>query len=140
MSLFLKVFTYLIPSLILIPIALLLRSTITGLSNSQWQIIQWLPFFIFIPAFFLSIRFNRSRIFFFLCIITLLYIGLYWFWPEQKRFTMRVSYSVISETLPILLLFLVGIRERGIFTIRGLMRFVLLAIPFIAILHPILWM
>ena len=116
MSAFIKVFTYLLPTLILLPIALVLRSVISALPNSQWQVIQWLPFFIFLPGLFLSIRFNRSRVFFFLCIITLIYVGLQWFWPEQRRFTMRVSYSVLSLSLPLLLLFFVGIQEKGIFT------------------------
>lgn len=129
MRIFLKVFTYLLPTIILLSITLLLRPVLSSMPASQWQVIEWMPLFIFIASMGLCIRFNRSRMFFMALAVTIGYVFLQWVLPQLGEFTARISYGVFAISLPVLLLIFIVIKEKGIFTLRGSTRFALFLVP-----------
>ena len=134
MSIFLKVFTYLVPTIVLLSITLLLRPVFSSISAPQWQVIEWIPLPIFIASMSLCVRFNRSRMFFMALAATISYVYLQWVLPNLSGFTARTSYGVFAISLPALLLFFIVIKEKGIFTLRGTTRFALFLIPIVMVL------
>lgn len=134
MSIFLKVVTYLLPTIILLSITLLLRPVFSSISALQWQVIEWMPLFIFAVSMGLCIRFNRSRMFFMGLAVTISYVFLQWVLPHLGGFAARISYGVFAISLPVLLLFFVVIKEKGVFTLRGSTRFIFFLVPIVAVL------
>jgi len=85
-----------------------------------------LPLIIGIPTLALCLRFNRSRYFFSLLSILIAYSLLYWFFAKSTGGLASISYQALALLLPINLLFFSLIRERGMLTLNGSSRFILL--------------
>ena len=92
-----------------------------------------LPLIIGIPALVLCLRFNRSRYFFSLLSILLTYSLLKWVLVPGNTGLSRISYQAIALLLPLNLLFFSLIRERGMLTLRGSGRYLLLLVQGLAV-------
>ena len=123
---------------LLVPTALLIAAVFfypelskPALANSF--ITPLLPLIIGLPALALCLRFNRSRYFFSLLTILLTYSLLHWYLTKTNTGLNSISYQALTLLLPINLLFFSLIRERGMLTLSGSSRFILLLVQGIII-------
>ncbi len=88
------------------------------------------PYLTYLFAFVLGWRFNRSALVFGAAAIALTHWCLMWFGPGNgfSQIYWRVAIASASLLLPVNLLVLSLAKERGIFTARGVSRFVLIMI------------
>jgi len=116
---------------LLVPTTLLIAAAVLhpelakpALANSY--ITPFLPLLIGLPALMLCLRFNRSRYFFSLLSILIAYSLIYWVFPKINTGLSQISYQYLSLLLPFNLLFFSVIRERGMLTLSGSSRFIIL--------------
>jgi len=85
------------------------------------------PYLVFITTTLLAWRFNRSRIFFSTLLILLVYVALKMSHELTDLLQQRLLF-LVSLLLPLNMLLLSLLKERGIFTQHGLLRFAILAV------------
>lgn len=111
----------------LVPILVLLILSYYGyqkydqLPSSIINGIVFLPIALALLVVGLSIHFNRSPVFFYVLLIIIANVVLGLGWAETI-----LSYALVSAFLPLLLLLLTILPERGIFSIRAIPAYVLL--------------
>jgi len=125
--------TLIIPVIILV-LAIFLYPEARRLVAGQLLILKWLPIGIAIIALVLSLRFNRSRMFFSVLTVISTYVILQWYWAGIGKADMNVIWSALCVFLPMNFLIYSLLQERGTFTLWGSTRFGLLLLPFVVII------
>jgi len=127
---------------LLIPVSLLILAALLhpelakpAFANST--VIPLLPIIIGLATLGLCLRFNRSRYFFSLLSILLGYTLLQWYLPTGESGLTGISYQSLALLLPVNLLFFSFIRERGMLTLYGGSRFMVIFAQVIAV--PIIY-
>ena len=98
-------------------------------ADSDLILLQLLPLVIVVPLIILTLRFNRSRLFFSALAIVLVYVVLIWGSPPQTNDSGRLVVQLLSLLAPLNLLIFSELKERGVFTGWGSTRFMLLLVP-----------
>jgi diguanylate cyclase (GGDEF)-like protein len=96
--------------------------------------VTFFPYLVLIVGLFLGWRFSRSRLIFTLIILAIVDRTLrqLTFQPQAGIDVDRIVFNILSFLLPLNILIIAFIRERGIFTLRGMGRLGLISIqPFI---------
>src|SRR5690242_12253533 len=121
-------------SLLLVFSALLIRVGV--LADAQSPIVRFLPAVVFGVGLALSAFFRRSRLFFALLALTLSQSAFAWVMPHLSAGSARITANAIGILLPLNLLVLAFLRERGIVSPAGRRRlaFVALQVMGVAIL------
>ena len=111
----------------LVPIFILLTGSIYGyqkyelLPTSLIGGITFLPHLLAIMVLGLSIRFNRNSVFFYVVLVVIANAVLRLNWAVDD-----LSYGLLSAFLPLLLLLLTLLPERGIFSVKSIPAYALL--------------
>ncbi len=123
------VMSFILPGGMLL-LASLVLVRLHGFQNNLDTILGIYPYVTYPVAFVLGWRFNRSALVFGAAAIAMAHWCLMWFGPGHgfSQVYWRVAYVSASILLPINLLVLSLAKERGIFTPRGISRFVLIMI------------
>ncbi|MCL6610208.1 MAG: GGDEF domain-containing protein [Peptococcaceae bacterium] len=108
----------------------LLSAGTVEITPALYPLIGFLPHFVFALGLFLSYWFNNSRVFFSALAASLGYLALAaspqgWF---GTRFSKDVIYFAVCLLLPVSLLVFSRVGEKGVFTSRGRVRFVFIAV------------
>lgn len=113
-------------SLLLVFSALLIRVGV--LADPQSSIVQFLPAVVFGVGLALSAFFRRSRLFFALLAFTLSQSAFAWVMPHLSAGSARITANAIGILLPLNLLVLAFLRERGIISPAGRRRLAIVAL------------
>jgi diguanylate cyclase (GGDEF)-like protein len=113
-------------SLLLVFSALLIRVGV--LADPQSAIVQFLPAVVFVVGLALSAFFRRSRLFFALLALTLAQSAFAWVMPHLSADSARIVANAIGVLLPLNLLVLAFLRERGIISPAGRRRLAIVAL------------
>lgn len=105
---------------------------IRALDGQQQGWLALSPMALAVVVLLLSLRFNRSRLFFSTLHILLLFFGLYWVLPVMKPAAIELALPWFAFWLPFILLMFSELTERGVCTWWGSSRFVLLLLPWLA--------
>ena len=128
-----------IVSSIVIPLSILGLATflylkIDVLSSPQLALIKLLPLIVAAISMSLCLRFNRSIVFF----ITLALLGVYvlikWYLPQLGWVESKIIWMALCFLLPMNIMVISLLKERGILSWWGGMRFVLILLPVLAII------
>ncbi|MDF2840835.1 MAG: diguanylate cyclase protein [Clostridia bacterium] len=118
----LKFIKYLSLPMAVITTAALLFFNISRLPLSITLTIQYISYGFFIIGMLLSLRFNKSKVFF-LCLI----LGISQLLLSNKTL---ITSDILAFLIPFNILLFSFIRERGIFTIWGKLKFLIIAVQF----------
>ena len=113
-------------SLLLVFSALLIRVGV--LADPQSPIVRFLPAVVFAVGLALSAFFRRSRLFFALLALTLAQSAFAWVIPHLSAGSTRITANAIAILLPLNLLVLAFLRERGIISPAGRRRLAIAAL------------
>jgi GGDEF domain-containing protein len=120
------------PPLLLL-LALAMAPLAVQLPTEYLPLLELLPYISAAIGLALAWRFNRSRAFFSLLVLFIAYLLIQPFWSGDEEQTRWLSLAA-SALLPLNLLMLSVIKERGIFTIHGWVRFSILVVQAVALL------
>jgi diguanylate cyclase (GGDEF)-like protein len=118
-------------SLLLVFSALLIRVGV--LADPQSPIVRFLPVVVFGVGLTLSAFFRRSRLFFALLALTLSQSAFAWVMPHVSAGSARITANAIGILLPLNLLVLAFLRERGIISPAGRRRLAIVALQVMAV-------
>jgi diguanylate cyclase (GGDEF)-like protein len=118
-------------SLLLVFSALLIRVGV--LADPQSPVVRFFPVVVFGVGLALSAFFRRSRLFFALLALTLAQSAFDWIMPVLSRNSAQIVANAIAILLPINLLVLAFLRERGIISPAGRRRLAMMALQVMAI-------
>lgn len=95
------------------------------LSASVREVIWWSPFVVFLPAMIISCRFNKSRVFFVLLLLSFNLLLMYYYFSREGGMVLYFNsiYPVMTLLLPLNILIFSFLKERGFLTLWGLLRF-----------------
>jgi diguanylate cyclase (GGDEF)-like protein len=113
-------------SLLLVFSALLIRVGV--LADPQAPIVRFFPIVVFSVGLALSAFFRRSRLFFALLVLALAQGTFAWVMPRVSPDSARIAANTISILLPLNLLVLAFLRERGIVSPAGRRRLAMVAL------------
>jgi diguanylate cyclase (GGDEF)-like protein len=113
-------------SLLLVFSALLIRVGV--LADPKATIVQYLPVVVFGVGLALSAFFRRSRLFFALLALTLAQSAFAWVMPHLSAVSRTITANAIAILLPLNLLVLAFLRERGIVSPAGRRRLAIVAL------------
>jgi diguanylate cyclase (GGDEF)-like protein len=120
--------TFLFPALLL-TLAFLLYPRVSLLPAAQLVTIRLLPVVIALITLALCLRFNRSRMFFSVLTLVLSYVLIQWYLPNATATHAENTWFALCVLLPVNLVIFSLLRERGMFTLWGVMRFAVLLLP-----------
>jgi len=87
------------------------------------------PYLIAISGMLLSVHFHRGRVFLALLLVTLYFwCGRNWLLAEMTSFTSRYIFAALAFLLPVNFTLICYMRDKGVFTGAGRMRFAFFAI------------
>ncbi len=118
-------------SLVLVITALLIRVGVLADANSP--IVQFFPIAVLGTGLVLSAFFRRSRLFFALLVLTLAQAAFYGLMPRVTPESQRIITHAISVLLPLNLLVLAFLRERGIVSPTGRRRLAMIALQVMSV-------
>jgi diguanylate cyclase (GGDEF)-like protein len=118
-------------SLLLVFSALLIRVGV--LADPQSPLVKFLPVVVFGVGLALSAFFRRSRLFFALLALTLAQSAFAWVMPRLSVDSARITANAISILLPLNLLVLAFLRERGIISPAGRRRLAMMALQVMSV-------
>ena len=118
-------------SLLLIFSALLIRVGV--LADAHSTIVRFLPVVVFGVGLALSAFFRRSRLFFALLALTLAQSTFTWVMPLISPNSAQITANAIAILLPLNLLVLAFLRERGIISPAGRRRLAMVALQVMAV-------
>jgi len=128
MKLFIGVLYTLLPEIILLIGATLLAGFATDFPASGILAVELVTLFLLLATLAMSLQFNRRRMFFALLSILIAYGGLLSLSGEQSVISRQILGGALCLLLPLNLLWIQALTERGIFTRYGAWPFGLLAI------------
>lgn len=128
MKILIGVIYSLIPEIVLLIAATFLASFVGQFPASGILALELVAFFILLTALALSIQFNRRRIFFALLSLIVAYAGLLAIAGSHDPVSHQIMEGGLCLLLPLNLLWMHLLAERGIFTRRGAWPFGLLVI------------
>jgi len=95
-------------------------------------ILELLPFVLMFISFILGIKFNRSQVIYSAIIFSLIYACFFWFIkPASSQYPLILNSITIFLSINIALISLYS--ERGVFTLIGLTRFIIIALQFVGV-------
>ena len=118
-------------SLLLIISALLIRVGV--LSDPKSSVVQFFPVAVFGSGLALSAFFRRSRLFFALFSLALAQVAFTWVIPHLSPVTARTTANTVALLLPLNLLILAFLKERGIISPTGRKRLAIVALQIVAV-------
>jgi diguanylate cyclase (GGDEF)-like protein len=113
-------------SLLLVFSALLIRVGV--LADPKAPLVQYIPIVVFGVGLALSAFFRRSRLFFALLALTLAQSAFAWVMPQLSAVSRTITANAIAILLPLNLLVLAFLRERGIVSPAGRRRLAIVAL------------
>ncbi|MGD8378315.1 MAG: GGDEF domain-containing protein [Gammaproteobacteria bacterium] len=125
----LKPLASLLPAAVLIGAALAIPHYFGPFTSTQRVMIEMLPLLLYGTTLAVAARFNRSRIFFSLATLGLAWLILGWYLPGRSNFIAPPWREFLMLAVPVQLLTFSLIRERGLFTVWGISRFLVLLAP-----------
>jgi len=117
--------------LLLIAVALI---RVGALADSSAPLVRFVPLVVFAAGLALSAVFRRSRLFFALLAVAVAQTALQWLVPRLAAETGQHAISAIALLLPLNLLALAFMKERGIISPAGRKRLVMAALEIVAVL------
>ncbi len=120
-----RAIAYLIYPISLVALAYLLNDNADAFPQQLQQTLMYLPYGLLAVAGLLSLSFNRSKIFFVALVLAFSYGLLVHYIPDgmDKVFYQLAVFKTLTILLPIDILVLSSLKERGIFSSWGRMRF-----------------
>ncbi|MCU1254744.1 MAG: diguanylate cyclase [Candidatus Angelobacter sp.] len=118
-------------SLLLVFSALLIRVGV--LADPHSQLVKFLPIVVFGVGLALSAFFRRSRLFFALLALTLAQSAFAWIMPHLSAGSAKITANSIAILLPLNLLVLAFLRERGIISPAGRRRLAMVALQVMSV-------
>jgi diguanylate cyclase (GGDEF)-like protein len=114
-----RIISTMLPTIVILILAFILFPYTKELTKSQIDLLSLTPYAIFLIGAILSIHFNRSRVFFTILILTLsLFANRYY----QDKQDIKLFFSILCIIIPINFVILVFYKERGIFSVWGIIR------------------
>ncbi len=118
-------------SLLLIIAALLIRVGV--LADPKSSMVQFFPVVVFGTGLALSAFFRRSRLFFALLVLTLAQVTFTWIIPHLAPATAIITANGVALLLPLNLVVLAFLKERGIISPTGRKRLAIVAAQVLAV-------
>lgn len=125
----LRIFSSMIIPLGILGLAFILYPEFEGLPKSQLVIIKPLPVIIAIIGMSLCLRFNRSLVFFTMLALIITYALMQWYLPSLGWIEAKTVWSVLCLLLPLNVVVISLLKERGILTWWGSSRLAFLLLP-----------
>ncbi|MFQ5995170.1 MAG: diguanylate cyclase [Acidiferrobacterales bacterium] len=138
-SRFLKLADPLIVPGIALGLAVLLVRPLAAAPPSQIATIALLPYIVLGMGLALSWRFNQNRVFFVLTMLVLIYWCVREGWLEWTGQERRVLLHFIGLLLPASIALIAVLKDRGVFTVHGLICLVTIFVPVSATVALVIW-
>ena len=122
-------FSLIVPAGLLI-LAYIAHPYVAQLPSAQFLIVKLVPLLLALITLGLSLRFNRSRLFFSTLSLLLVYVILLWYLPQAGKIDARTIWQALCLLLPFNLIIFSLLRERGMLTWWGSTRFLLIVLEF----------
>lgn len=120
-------FSLIVPAGLLI-LAYIAHPYVAQLASAQFLIVKLVPLLLALITLGLSLRFNRSRLFFATLSLLLVYVILLWYLPQAGKVDAGIIWQALCLLLPFNLLVFSLLRERGMLTWWGSTRFLLIVV------------
>ena len=130
----LRTLSSLILPLTILGCALFLYPDLEGLPKSQLVMIKLLPGVIAIISLGLCLRFNRSLLFFSTFSLLISYVLMQWYLPQLGKSEEKIVWMSLTLLLPLNLVMVSLLKERGMLTWWGSTRFALILLPLIIVI------
>lgn len=124
-----RIVSSMIIPLSLLGLAFFLYPDLTGLPKTQLVIIQLLPLVIAVIGMSLCLRFNRSLVFFTILALVIAYASMQWYLPRIGWVESKIIWSALCLLLPLNIMVISLLKERGILTWWGGSRLAFLLLP-----------
>lgn len=121
-----RILSSLVIPLSLLRLAVFMGPQLEGLPASQLAMLKLLPPAIATISLSLCLRFNRSLLFFTTLALLQAYVLLQWYLPQQDWVEAKIIWLALSLLLPLQIMAISLLKERGIFSWWGSTRFALL--------------
>ena len=116
-----RLFKALLPLIILTAVAFYARQNFALLPKALADAMQFLPMLLFIFVTGVALHFNQARILSYLLMLGSLFIFLDNNWLDSE-----LKYALFASFTPIAILFVMLLKQQGVFTIRALPEFLIL--------------
>lgn len=104
-----------------------------ALDKSLSALVHIYPYVVAAAGIFLGWRFNRSRLIFAIIVLALADRGLLWSSGAASPSVSRTVYNAVAFLLPLNLVLLSWVKERGIITLRGILRLSLILLQVLSV-------
>ncbi len=130
----LRIISSLIIPLTLLGLAILLYPELDGLPDSQLVVIRFLPLVIAVISMSLCLRFNRSLVFFITLTLASVYVLMQWYLPQLGWVEAKIVWMALCLLLPLNIVVVSLLKERGMLTWWGSTRFAFLLVPMLVVM------
>ena len=119
--------------IILLFLAVFSLKLLPHIPSRYLPVLELLPFMLLFVSVFLGLKFNRSQIIFIAILFSLIYTYIFWFAfaDNQRHF---LTLNAISILLAINITLISFYSERGVFTLLGILRLLVIALPSAALI------
>jgi len=115
--------------LVLLGLAIFLYPKAEALAVAQLPLIQLLPVIIAVITLSLCFKFNRSLLFFSTLAVVIIYAVMQWYLPLAAIVEAKIVWLALTVLLPLNMMIISLLKERGMLTWWGGSRFALLFLP-----------
>lgn len=130
----LQILSSLIIPLSLLGLAIYTYPAVEMLPRSQLELIYFLPLVIAFISISICLKFNRSLLFFVTFTVMIFYSIMQWYLPQVGYVESKIVWVSLTMLLPINIMLISLLKERGILTLWGASRFAILLLPLIIIM------
>ena len=129
-----RVVSSIIIPLSLLGLAIFIYLKLDSLPDSQLALLKLLPIIIAVISMGLCLRFNRSIMFFVTLALVSVYALMRWYLPQLGWVESKIIWMALCLLLPINIMLVSLLKERGILSWWGSLRFVLLLLPILLVI------
>lgn len=130
----LRIISSLVIPLTILGLAILLYPELDGLPGSQLVVIRLLPLVIAVISMSLCLRFNRSLVFFITLTLASVYVLMQWYLPQLGWVEAKIVWMALCLLLPLNIVVVSLLKERGMLTWWGSTRFAFLLVPILIVM------
>ena len=129
-----RIISSLVIPLTILGLVIFLYPKLGSLPNSQLVVIKFLPLVIAIISMSLCLRFNRSLVFFITFSLASVYVLMQWYLPRLGWVEAKIVWMALCLLLPLNIMVVSLLKERGILTWWGMTRVAFLLVPMLIII------
>ena len=130
----LRIISSLVIPITILALAILIYPKLVDLPDAQLVVIKFLPLVIAVIGMSLCLRFNRSLVFFVSIALISVFALMQWYLPQLGWVEAKINWMALCLILPVNIMVISLLKERGTLTWWGFTRLVFLLLPTLLII------